>query len=416
MKPHFAKPDTKKKHKKSGAKKGHVGHSKTKVVDAENLPSSEHKLESCPDCGKEVTESTKAYRKRYIIDIGFLREAETTVHNIHRHWCPYCKDMKEPIVTAALPGCNYGINTTIYSAIQHYLKGTTISKVCWNLEFFGMKNITEGALISQWHAIAALLKPEFEKIKTSIHNETGSVNADETGHRQKGVKFWTWLAASCDKVLVLIRRHRDAISAQALLGNDFKGILCTDFLGAYFQVNAKIRQFCIRHFLNEFEKIEVNRIKPPPEYFRFKLSMKRLIYAAMKFAKRENVTLEERNTHYARYLRRLDAISACKYKDKDVLRLIKRIKRTREGLFTFVRIQGVEPTNNFAEQQIRPSVIIRKNSFHTMSDLGSETHSILMTIFMTLELQKKDVFEETKKLVQLYIQNQSQKDNLAVAA
>lgn len=51
-----------------------------------------------------------------------------------------------------------------------------------------------------------------------------------------------------------------------------------------------------------------------------------------------------------------------------------------------------------------------------MSDMGSETHSILMTIFMTFELQKKDVFEETKKLVQFYLQNQSQNDILAVAA
>jgi len=151
-----------------------------------------------------------------------------------------------------LPGCSFGINTTIYSAIQHYLKGITISKVVWNLNFFGLKNITDGALISQWHTLAAILKPTYEEIKSAIHNETKSVNADETGWRERGKKFWAWLAATKDKVLIIIKSSRDAISAQELLGNDFKGILCTDFWHPYLKVNATTRQFCLRHFLNKF--------------------------------------------------------------------------------------------------------------------------------------------------------------------
>jgi transposase len=315
-----------------------------------------------------------------------------------------------------LPGCNFGINAIIYSAIQHYLKGITISKVVWNLNFFGLKNITDGALISQWHTLAAILKPTYEEIKSSIHNETESVNADETGWRERGKKFWVWLAAAKDKVLIIIKSSRDAISAQELLGNDFKGVLCTDFWSPYLKVNATARQFCLRHFLNEFEKIELNRTKPPPEYYSFKYSMKRLIYAAMKFAKREIITLEQRNIHYNRYLRRLDEIASIKYTDKDVLRLIKRIKRCREGFFTFVRIPNVEPTNNFGEQQIRGSVVMRKNSFHTMSEQGSETLSILMTVFMTLDIQKKDVFLEVKKLVEAHLQKETLKQKFTVAA
>lgn len=279
-----------------------------------------------------------------------------------------------------------------------------------------MKNITDGALISQWNSLAAILKPVYEEIKLAIHNEEKAVNADETGWREKGKKFWAWLAATKDKVLIIIKSSRDAVSAQELLGNDFKGILCTDFWSPYLKVNATTRQFCLRHFLNEFEKIELNRTKPPPEYYRFKFSMKRLIYAAMRFAKRETITLEERNIHYNRYLRRLDEIAVIQYSDKDVLRLIKRIKRCRDGFFTFVKIPDVEPTNNFGEQKIRGSVIMRKNSFHTMSSLGSETQSILMTVFMTLDIQKKDVFLEVKKLVDTHLQKEAIKQKLTVAA
>jgi transposase len=144
--------------------------------------------------------------------------------------------------------------------------------------------------------------------------------------------------------------------------------------------------------------------------------MKRLIYAAMRFAKRETITLEERNIHYNRYLRRLNEIAAIQYIDKDVLRLVKRIKRCREGFFTFVKIPNVEPTNNFGEQKIRGTVIMRKNSFHTMSKQGSETLSILMTVFMTLDIQKKDVFLEVKKLVEAHLQNEALEQKFTVAA
>ena len=49
----------------------------------------------------------------------------------------------------------------------------------------------------------------------------------------------------------------------------------------------------------------------------------------------------------------------------------KRLLKLREALFTFVDVEGVEPTNNHAEQLIRSYVIWRKNSFFTQSERGN---------------------------------------------
>lgn len=43
--------------------------------------------------------------------------------------------------------------------------------------------------------------------------------------------------------------------------------------------------------------------------------------------------------------------------------------------------------NNFAERQIRPAVILRKNSQCNHSDKGTATQAVLMSVYRTLKLR-----------------------------
>ena len=47
------------------------------------------------------------------------------------------------------------------------------------------------------------------------------------------------------------------------------------------------------------------------------------------------------------------------------------IVQRREALWTFVQVEGVEPTKKTAERAIRPGVLWRKGSFGTQSAEGS---------------------------------------------
>jgi transposase len=47
------------------------------------------------------------------------------------------------------------------------------------------------------------------------------------------------------------------------------------------------------------------------------------------------------------------------------------ILKREAALWTFVHVEGVEPTNNLAERLIRPGVLWRKGSFGTQSQAGS---------------------------------------------
>jgi transposase len=65
----------------------------------------------------------------------------------------------------------------------------------------------------------------------------------------------------------------------------------------------------------------------------------------------------------------------------------------RAALWTFVEQEGVEPTNNHAERELRAFVLWRKRSFGTQSTRGNLFAERLMTVAHTARKQNKNVLE-----------------------
>jgi len=63
------------------------------------------------------------------------------------------------------------------------------------------------------------------------------------------------------------------------------------------------------------------------------------------------------------------------------------------ALWTFVSVEGVEPTNNAAERAVRSGVMWRKSSFGTRSADGSRFVERMMTAQATLKQQERNVLE-----------------------
>ncbi len=68
---------------------------------------------------------------------------------------------------------------------------------------------------------------------------------------------------------------------------------------------------------------------------------------------------------------------------KDTRRVHKRIIKHNQELFTFLDNPLVEPTNNRAERQLRPNVIMSKITFGNRSALGASNHAVMMSIIQT---------------------------------
>jgi transposase len=105
------------------------------------------------------------------------------------------------------------------------------------------------------------------------------------------------------------------------------------------------------------------------------------------------------------------------YKDKDAKRLIKRLKRHKNELFTFLDYNDLSPYNNHAEQQMRKPVQTRKISQQNRSITGAKTQAILMTLFRSAELQGKNAVETVLSVVKAVIADQlTHDDALQLAA
>jgi len=75
------------------------------------------------------------------------------------------------------------------------------------------------------------------------------------------------------------------------------------------------------------------------------------------------------------------------------VRTCQKLLKVADALWTFLEIQGIEPTNNAAERALRPAVIQRKVSHGVQSRQGAICRSRLLTVTTTLRQQGRDVWQ-----------------------
>ncbi|HMF55839.1 MAG TPA: transposase, partial [Pyrinomonadaceae bacterium] len=78
---------------------------------------------------------------------------------------------------------------------------------------------------------------------------------------------------------------------------------------------------------------------------------------------------------------------------KKTRRTCANILKVERSLWTFARVEGVEPTNNAAERALRRAVLWRRKSFGTQSESGSRFVERILTAVETLRQQGRDILE-----------------------
>jgi hypothetical protein len=229
--------------------------------------------------------------------------------------------------------------------------------------------------------MAMIFEPWYHQI-ADIACASSVLHADETGHRVAGQTRWLWCFATPEVTYYHIDDSRGEKALQEFFLEAYQGVLVTDFWPTYNKVLCRKRQMCLVHLLRELEKVDQYNSSPVWETFR--KSLKRLLRDAIRLWKRENLSSEEFASRRKRLDHRLAELIDSNPKDSDAKRLTKRLKQYGHALFTFLDEPGVPFDNNLAEREIRPAVLMRKNSFHNMTDEGALVQAMLMTVFRTL--------------------------------
>lgn len=260
-------------------------------------------------------------------------------------------------------------------------------------DFFNLE-VCLGTISNSEERVSAALKDPVEEAKVYIQQQTAPVHADETTHKQQGDKMWMWLATTLFVAVFIIRGKRNMDAAKELLGEKFAGILITDRFASYNWIKSTFRQFCWAHLKRDMQKISERSGKPG------KIGDEILDYINRMFRLWHRHTAGEINRKafqnamisIRRNVERLlqEGVVCGHQKTENSCKLILKHK---DSLWTFVDIEGVEPTNNLAEQLIRFYVLWRKSSFGTQSERGNLFVERMMTITTTCKLQNRNRYD-----------------------
>ena len=380
MIPAYQKPPAKRRKKKPGAKAGHAGSSRTKPERIDHYQT--HRAEACPDCGGKLNKCSET-RTRYVEDIPEIAP-EVTEHTIHRDWCPQCKKKVEAPVTDAMPGSTLGLRVLVLSAWLHYCLGNTLSQIVEVFNFHLQFKLTAGGLIQMWYRLQELLFEWYEQIRVEAL-ESAVLHADETGWRVDGKTHWLWCFSNSNCTYYMIDRSRGSPALLQFFITEFQGTLVTDFWAAYNAVACADRQMCLVHLLRELE--HTLKYKSPSDNWPvFEKKLRRLLGDAIRLWKnRDELNVDVLASRRQRLDKRLAELITTDWDDGNAKRLVKRLRRHQNDLFTFLDKEGVPFDNNHAERSIRPAVILRKNSYGNRSEQGADCQAVLMSIFRTLK-------------------------------
>jgi transposase len=374
-KPNLNKEKDKKDKKKIGAKPGHKAHPR-KLIDKKPDQTVIWVPEICLE-GHGVLPFPKKWHSHTQIDIPVVHNIIVTEHKVGWSYCKGCKKYHSA-VHDKLSYTKYGAQLHAYVTYLKLDLGLTLGKIKRILSDQYNLKISTGVLSEMISRSASHFKSEYEELKKNLKH-TSHLHADETGWRNGGNNEWLWSFSNKTVSVYTIVPSRAQKVVKDVLGDSYGGVLISDFYGGYNKIICE-KQRCWTHLLRE---LHVLKQKKPDdievEYFagRLKRFFARACVLREKYVAGQDID---------RYIKRLETDTieflSKTFQEKKLQTLVKRMTRFYCALSTFIK-KDVEPTNNNAEREIRPAVLMRKTSYCNRSDQGRDNQAILMSMIAT---------------------------------
>ncbi len=215
---------------------------------------------------------------------------------------------------------------------------------------------------------------------------------DETSFRVLGLNWWVWAFRSDTDLLLTIRDSRGHNVLEEILGKDYTGTVVCDCWRAYDFLSNATLQRCWAHLLRKSKELE----SATGRHLHKKLTG--LFDGIRTFNSKERTGLQ-RMRKYEHLTARLQKITAYYSKYENCQAVTKYIDFHIESWFTCVKFAGVQPTNNYAEQAIRETVLVRKIIGAFRSEKGTRVYETLASLVATWQYQKKDIRVELCRML-----------------
>jgi len=378
--------------RRRGGQPGHPGQTRTLIPVEDVDEVVVLKPEQCSGCHAPLSGDDPTPFRHQVIEIPPIKPV-ITEYQWHQLVCPGCGATTRAPWPAGVPSGTYGprVQATVALCTGAYRLSKRTTQQAME-EVFGVP-MSVGTISPLEQATTAAVAAPVEEARTYVQ-EQAVAHLDETRWRQGSTQAWLWVAMTNLVTVFVVRMSRGGQVARELLGERFGGILVTDRYSAYNWYPVRWRQLCWAHLLRDFTAMRDRG------GYSAELGDALLIQAHQMFTwwhrVREGTLKRSTFRSYMTPLRReverlLEAGRRCGL--PKTAGTCRDILQRREALWTFVQVEGVEPTNNAAERAIRPGVLWRKGSFGTQSAEGSRFVESMMTVVTTLKQQQRNVLE-----------------------
>jgi transposase len=377
----------------------------------------EHHPDACRRCGTLLQGEDPTPLRHQVIEIPPITPL-VIEHRLHRLVCPCCSTSTCASLPAAVEASHYGPRLSALVSLLGSAFPLSFSKTQALLDQLVGVEISRGAIATIRQRLSAVLEQPMQEAldcarqqPVAYVDETGAptgnavdaVFREAVGNNPNGKRGWQWIMVTAVVTVFIQGLSRSTAAAIKLLGNAFGGIMVSDRFSAYNHLpTQQWRLWCWAHLIRDLTAI-AERSGANAEFGSQLLGLHRQLFAHWHRYRDGTIgwsTLQQIcgpiRQEFVDTLQRVVELG-CQRGERtpwgSTVRTCKQLLQRSDALWTFLEIEGVEPTNNAAERALRQSVIQRKISHGVQSVSGAVCRSRLLTVTTTLRQQGRDVWD-----------------------
>ena len=377
--------------RKRGGQPGHGGAQRELLPEAQVDEIVDLYPAECESCWTALPKVPDRCASRYQQTEMPPVKPHTTEWRRHQVTCPHCgyktrAAHDEKVIPQSPFGPRLMAIMAMITGIYHVSRRSAVG-LLWDL--LGVR-VSLGALSAVEARVGEAVQPVVDEAWEHVRG-AGVKHTDGTSWYQAGLSMALWTIATTAATVFKVVADSSKKTLQPLYGA-LTGILVSDRATSLTFWAMERRQVCWAHLIRKF--VSFSERDGPAGAFGQQL----LDYAGIVF--------DYWHDYKAGTIDRATLVAWMAPVKKQVREVLDRaiaasiaqvsgacadIVEHEPALWTFADVDGVEPTNNHAEREIRAFVLWRKRSFGTQSERGNVFAANMMTVGHTVRKQKRNV-------------------------
>ncbi len=229
------------------------------------------------------------------------------------------------------------------------------------------------------------------------------VNADETSWPTETRKGWLWVAVGAIATCFRIHHRRSGPALRHLLGEAYRGIVGSDRYVVYDAFADQHRQLCWAHLVRNLRGL-LDAYADETRWAQHLLELTDDLFLAWNLYTGgwiDQVALQQAliPIRIAMRTQLQDGVASPYPK---IVGFSRELLGHWDALWTFSRVEGIEPTNNAAEQAVRHAVLWRKGSFGSRSEAGCRFVERMLSVHATCRQQERSLVAVVTEAIQAH--------------